>query len=334
MPRSAKDSRLARAREHQHKLLRLCSLATEIARLGDQRTTLHTIANRAVSLMGVASAHVALVDAKRGTLYGAADSGRGSPGARSLRVHLSDSAAARQALRRRRPVSIHRAADDPRVSASARKTLSKGSVAYLPLRGGTETFGVLMLVTRRPHRWTREELSLGQHLASFASVALENIELLKRLAEAEARFKSLVEHIPAIAYICDFAPPYRSLYVSPQMETILGYPPSAWMDDPDFWMKVIHPDDMKPPLGFDDETVQETEFFSSEYRVRDSLGEIRWVHEDAVLVRDPAGAPIGWHGVLIEITGQKKIEQRLPAVRLPDGPRSGPPGRPFEPAKN
>jgi len=27
----------------------------------------------------------------------------------------------------------------------------------------------------------------------------------------------------------------------------------------------------------------------------------------AVLVRDPAGAPIGWYGVLIEITGMKKM---------------------------
>jgi PAS domain S-box-containing protein len=321
MPPTAGNSRLRRAEEHRAKLLRLCSLAGEIARLADERATLRKIVSTARSLMGVQSAHVALVDERRQTLHGVASSGRRSPGA--LPVHLSDSAAARQALRRRTPVSIDRAARDRRVSASARRAPSIGGVAYLPLLSGSESFGLLILVTRRPHAWSREESTLAQHLANFAAVALENLELLKRLAEAEGRFRNLVEHIPAIAYICDFEPPYRSIYVSPQLETMLGYPPSAWMDDPDFWMKILHPDDMKPPLGFDDETVKETEFFTSEYRVRDSLGEIRWMHENAVLVRDPAGAPIGWHGVLVEITGQKTIEQSLPAVP----PRDRPPFR-------
>jgi len=305
----------------QHgKFLRLCSLAAEIAKLGDERATLRKIVNTAAALIGVQSAHLALVDKQERTLYGVASSGRRPPNAPGLRVDLSRSDAAHQALKRRAPISIDRAADDPRVNSEARKALSIGGVTYLPLLSGPRSFGLLILVTRRPHTWTREELRLAQHFANFASVALENVRLLNRLAETEGRFKSLVEHIPAIVYICDFEPPYHSIYVSPQTEAMLGYPSSEWIKDPNFWMKIIHPDDVTPPKGLEDEAVRTKGFISAEYRLRDRRGDIRWMREEAVLVRDPAGAPIGWHGVLIEITDMKMMGQGLPA----SPPRSRP----------
>src|SRR5207245_6211307 len=307
MSRPIPDRRLKTLRIHHRKALRLCSLAAEIAKLGDERATLRKIVNTAASLIGVQSAHLALVDKQERTLYGVASSGRHPPNAPGLRVDLADSAAAHEALRRRRPITIDRAADDPRVNSEARKALSIGGVTYLPLLSGSQSFGLLILVTRRPRTWTGEELRLAQHFASFASVALENVRLLNRLAETEGRFKSLVEPSPAIVYICDFEPPYQSIYVSPQIETMLGYPSSEWMNDPNFWMKIIHPDDWSRPQGLEDEAVRTTGFISAEYRIRDRFGEVRWMREEAVLVRDPAGAPIGWPGVLIEITGMKKI---------------------------
>lgn len=309
-------------RIHQEKLFRLCGLAAEIAKLGDEGTTLHKIVSTAASLIGVESAHLALVDKRERTLYGIASSGRHRSNAANLRFKLSQSAAARMTLKLRRPISIDRAADDARVNREARKVLSIGAVTYLPLLSGSESFGLLILVTRRPHAWTREEVRLAQHFASFASVALENTRLLKRLAETEGRFRNLVEHIPAIVYICDFEPPYRSVYVSPQTETLLGYPPSEWIDDPDFWMKIIHPEDVRRPEGPEDAAVRTKGCISAEYRIHDRRGEIRWMREEAVLVRDPAGAPIGWYGVLIEVTGMKKMEQDLPAPPPLGGPRS------------
>jgi len=40
----------------------------------------------------------------------------------------------------------------------------------------------------------------------------------------------------------------------------------------------------------------------------DKQGEIRWFRDEAVLVKDPSGAPIAWHGVMVEITGLKKMK--------------------------
>ncbi|TMD03283.1 MAG: PAS domain S-box protein, partial [Chloroflexi bacterium] len=224
----------------------------------------------------------------------------------------------------RTPISIDRAADDPRVNSEAHTTLSIGGVTYLPLLGGSQSFGLLILVTRRPHAWKKEEVRLAQHFANFASVALENVRLLNRLAETEGRFKSLVEHIPAILYICDVEPPYQSIYVSPQIETMLGYPASEWSDDPNFFMKIIHPDDVSRLKDLEDEAVRTTGFVRAEYRLYDRRGEIRWMRDEAVLVRHPAGAPIGWNGVLVEITGMKRMGQGLPASPPQGGLQSTP----------
>ncbi len=308
MKRPTDRSRLETLREFNRKLLRLCGLATEIAKLGDERATLRTIVDTAASLIGVDGAHLALVDRGERTLYGVASSGRRLRGARTLRVDLSRSAAAQEALRERRPVSIASARGDARVNRLARKVLSIGSITYLPLLSGAQSFGLLILISRQPRAWSKMDLDLARHFASFASVALENLRLLNRLAETEGRFRSLVEHIPAIVYICDVEPPYATIYVSPQTETMLGYASKEWLDDPGFFMKIIHPEDVKAVVDHDAAAVKSSGFATTEYRLVDRWGAIRWVRDESVLVRDPAGEPIGWHGVLVEITGIKRAE--------------------------
>src|SRR5437899_10906361 len=165
MSRPIPDRRLQTLRIHHRKVLRLCSLAAEIAKLGDERATLRKIVNTAASLIGVQSAHLALVDKQERTLYGVASSGRHRPNSPGLRVDLSLSTAANEALRRRTPISIDRAADDAWINSETLKPPSIGGVTYLPLLSGSRSFGLLILVTRRPHAWTREGLLLAQHFA-------------------------------------------------------------------------------------------------------------------------------------------------------------------------
>jgi PAS domain-containing protein len=59
----------------------------------------------------------------------------------------------------------------------------------------------------------------------------------KILEESETRFKTLVEHIPAITYIAALDEFSTTLYVSPQVETILGFSQRDYKKDPDIWRK-------------------------------------------------------------------------------------------------
>ena len=63
------------------------------------------------------------------------------------------------------------------------------------------------------------------------------------LADAEARFRRLVEQVPTVTYLCDYDEQVSVRYISPQIEELTGYAPERWTSDPQFWVSVVHPDD-------------------------------------------------------------------------------------------
>src|SRR5262249_37037411 len=143
-------------------LERLCRLTADIARLSSERSTLKKIVDTAAGLLRVEGAHLALVDRDEQHLYGVVSSGRHPDDAPRLRVQLSQSAAAQRALSTRRGVAIQNADHDTRVNPRVREMMSIRGVAYLPLLSGKESFGLLILNTRRPHSWSRDDLALAR----------------------------------------------------------------------------------------------------------------------------------------------------------------------------
>jgi PAS domain S-box-containing protein len=129
--------------------------------------------------------------------------------------------------------------------------------------------------------------------------------------EAETKYRSLIEQIPAITYIDAVEGPETTLYISPQTEALLGYTPQDWMDDPDLLSKRIHPDDRErwqAEIARIDDT---GEPFFLEYRILTREGRVVWVHDRAVLIQDEEGRPRFWQGVMFDITDRKEAEARL-----------------------
>ena len=72
-----------------------------------------------------------------------------------------------------------------------------------------------------------------------------------RLGDAEQRFRTLVDQIPAVTYIDPVDDPETSLYTSPQIEKMLGYTPEEWREGK-LWPKCLHPDDRERILAADE----------------------------------------------------------------------------------
>ncbi|RJP52234.1 MAG: PAS domain S-box protein, partial [Anaerolineaceae bacterium] len=131
------------------------------------------------------------------------------------------------------------------------------------------------------------------------------------LKESEARYRALVEHIPAIFYMDDVDELQTTRYISPQVESITGYTPQEWISDPGFWENHIHPDDRKRILRNDALTTQTGESFSEEYRFITQGGREIWIQEEATLIRDEAGAPLFWQGFMIDVTSKREAQNAL-----------------------
>jgi PAS domain S-box-containing protein len=134
------------------------------------------------------------------------------------------------------------------------------------------------------------------------------------LRSSEERFRTLVEQIPAVTYTQQIVDSSSSqtdhtLYASPQIESQTGYPPRAFVEEPDLWIRLLHPDDRERILAEDEQTDETGEPFKVEYRQYHRDGRIVWIRDEAVLVRDREGRPRFWQGVMLDITEQKRAEE-------------------------
>jgi len=131
------------------------------------------------------------------------------------------------------------------------------------------------------------------------------------LREVQARFRTLVEQIPAAVYT-DLADQHNTRdYVSPQIEEISGFTPQEWLKVPDFIKTIVHPEDRSKFIEANESTNQTGEPFNLEYRILRKDGLTRTIHDMATLVRDEKGKPIYWQGILFDITKERESQQAI-----------------------
>jgi diguanylate cyclase (GGDEF)-like protein/PAS domain S-box-containing protein len=134
-----------------------------------------------------------------------------------------------------------------------------------------------------------------------------------------------VERVPAIVYVAEPGPNGRWLYVSPQIEAILGFTAHEWMADPGLWLQLLDPQDKKSVLlaasALADEDLlmhsAQDKVYSDTYRLRHRNGSTVWVRDDAMVLWDSDGHAT-WHGVLVDVTREKNLEERLEHQALHD----------------
>jgi diguanylate cyclase (GGDEF)-like protein/PAS domain S-box-containing protein len=131
----------------------------------------------------------------------------------------------------------------------------------------------------------------------------------RRLREAEAKYRTLVEQLPLVTYIDELTPTATSIYTSPQVESLLGYTVQEWLDDPEFFAKLLHPEDRDRILAQVDHCNRTAEPFQAEYRLIARDGRTVWVQDESLVVCDESGRPLFTQGYLLDITDRKEAEE-------------------------
>ena len=131
------------------------------------------------------------------------------------------------------------------------------------------------------------------------------------ITDCEARYRRLVEQIPAVTYTAALDSISTTLYVSPQVERVLGYRPDEYTADPERWIRSVHVEDRQRVLDALRECHNTGLPFSQQYRVYHRDGRERWVSDQASIIHDASGRRLYLQGVLYDITDQKQIEQSL-----------------------
>jgi len=159
----------------------------------------------------------------------------------------------------------------------------------------------------------------------YAIGTTQDITARKRL-EGELRateedYRLLVEQVPAVVYIAEPGATGRWHYVSPQIEAMLGFTVEEWTADPGMWLQRLHPDDHARALAEEERIIGsggEHNIYSDTYRLLHRNGATVWVRDDAMMLRDREGRAT-WQGVLVDVTREKLLEERLEHQATHDG---------------
>jgi PAS domain S-box-containing protein len=146
-------------------------------------------------------------------------------------------------------------------------------------------------------------------LSNQARAQADNKE--QRPPSREEMYRVLVDQIPAVVFIAYLDRTFGEAYVSPQIQSALGFSQEEWLDDPIRWYRQIHPEDKRRWSVDAAKLFISGEPLRAAYRVFARDGRVVWFHCEVRLVRREDGRPWFLHGIGLDISELKQTEQAL-----------------------
>jgi PAS domain S-box-containing protein len=156
----------------------------------------------------------------------------------------------------------------------------------------------------------RNDAGEPEYVLGFFFDITQRKEAELQLEELERRYRNLVEQLPAVTYMDTADEHLTSIYVSPQVEKVLGLSSDTFMTD-DAWAAHLHPDDRERAVRGIHEAVRVGAPFTLEYRMIRPDGSVVWIRDQGTVVKDEAGRPSYVQGLYVDISEQKWLESEL-----------------------
>jgi PAS domain S-box-containing protein len=260
----------------------------------DSADVLDDVATEAARLLGPAGAMIGLLRPAPGGGGRQRSVGIGDDALAAWRIAAGDEAA-RTAVEERRTIV-------------GEGTGAIRSFAVAPLIGEDHVFGALAVLSPLPGAYGTQQTSLLGSLADHAALALAGADLMVRLEESEARYRSLVESLPDLVFTCDADGAFT--FVSESAEGVLGWTPA----------EIVGRHFRDVVVGLDGGRAQGVRFQAlaenpgrtlvTRFELRTKSGGIKAVEVAAAAVmRD--GAFAGVHGSARDISDQTRLEREL-----------------------
>lgn len=185
------------------------------------------------------------------------------------------------------------------------------SLVVVPLFAGERVAGQIGFDSvARSRSWTNEEIDLLRGLADVIGTAIERVRVEEAMRASEARIRAVTENMPGNVYqrILTPAGELRIGYISPGFETVFHLDSAQVMEDAEYLLERLHPDDRDLYRATVHESARDLTPHDIEFRLRGDDGEYRWSRSIARPHRLDDGT-IVWDGVAIDETERKRAEQ-------------------------
>jgi PAS domain S-box-containing protein len=132
----------------------------------------------------------------------------------------------------------------------------------------------------------------------------------ERLA-AQRTLERVIASVPGAVYeyVMVRGRPGRFAYVSERIEELTGVTAGELLQDPEALLRVVEPEDREAAGPVFRRASERLEPYAVNFRVRLRPGAMRWLRAIATPVRE--GPALVWHGVIVDITEQRRLEEEL-----------------------
>ena len=139
-------------------------------------------------------------------------------------------------------------------------------------------------------------------------------QLAREVDAQRQRLNNVIANVPGLVWEAWGQPDAANQqidFVSDYVETMLGYSVQEWVSTPNFWLKIVHPDDKEQAVEVASATFHSGASGVNQFRWIRSDGESIWVESFSAPILDANGQPIGMRGVTLDITERKRVELAL-----------------------
>ena len=143
----------------------------------------------------------------------------------------------------------------------------------------------------------------------------ERHEAERALRESEQRYRTLVQNIDEIVYMVEVTGALlagRVIFVSDRAERTTGYAARNFLENPQLWNSLIHPDDVSSVASLTSRMLRDRTAVTRRYRVRHrQTDRYRWVEDRVVPQVQPDDEHVMLFGVAHDITETVQAEETL-----------------------
>ena len=134
-------------------------------------------------------------------------------------------------------------------------------------------------------------------------------ETAQELSRVWREHEELIDSIDGIVWEAD--PSFHFTFVSKQAERLLGYPVRSWYDEPDFWVKHLHPEDREWAASYCREAAEQCLPHEFEYRMLAADRRVVWLRDLVTVMPGEDGQFRRLRGIMVDVTAQRGTHERL-----------------------
>ena len=120
---------------------------------------------------------------------------------------------------------------------------------------------------------------------------------------------SLQQEIPAMSYIAPLDNRSSFVYLSPNIEKLVGYSQNQLLANPHLWFECLHPEDREKDFKTGLSSFGSNQEW--EYRLVNRRGEVVWIEDKIAVATDEENRPLFLRGIMVDISDRKHLEQLL-----------------------